>query len=259
MTGGIKLRKRIIAGNWKMYKTMDEAKSFVAEVKGRLPKTEFVEAVICPPSLFLAELVNQSEGTSLKIGAQTMHDAAEGAYTGEVSPNMLTDLNVRYVILGHSERRQYFNETDESVNRKVLAAFANGLTPIVCVGESLEEREGGKTVERVALQVNKAFEGVSADQAKEAIIAYEPIWAIGTGKTATAEDANDVCKEIRHEIGKLYDENTASAIRIQYGGSVKPANIGELLSMEHIDGALVGGASLEADSFVKMIEVATHE
>lgn len=253
------MRKRIIAGNWKMYKTMDEAKNFVLEVKDKLPAAAQVDAVICPPALYLSALVEMAEGTSLRIGAQTMHDVDEGAFTGEVSPNMLAHLNVPYAILGHSERRQYFNETDEAVNRKVVAAFSKGLTPIVCVGESLDEREEGKTVERVADQVQKAFEGVQAEQAKEAVIAYEPIWAIGTGKTATAQDANDVCKEIRAEIGKLYGEDTASAIRIQYGGSVKPGNIAELLSMEHIDGALVGGASLEPASFIEMIGAAIHE
>ncbi|WP_339254212.1 triose-phosphate isomerase [Sporosarcina sp. FSL W8-0480] len=253
------MRKRIIAGNWKMYKKMGEAKAFIAEVKGRLPNTDNVEMVICPPSPYLSELVSESKGTTLSIGAQTMHDVEEGAFTGEVSPSMLEDMNVEYVILGHSERRQYFNETDESVNKKVHAAFAHQLTPIVCVGESLEEREEGKTVERVSSQVEKAFTGISADQAKEAVIAYEPIWAIGTGKTATAEDANEVCKEIREEISRLYDENTAAAIRIQYGGSVKPENIAELLSMDHIDGALVGGASLVADSFLKLVEVAANE
>ncbi|MCM3639344.1 triose-phosphate isomerase [Sporosarcina luteola] len=253
------MRKRIIAGNWKMYKTLGEAKNIVAEVKDRLPETDKVDAVICPPSLYLSTLVELTEGTPLKIGAQTMHDVDEGAFTGEVSPKMLADLNVPFVILGHSERRQYFNETDEAVNRKVVAAFSKGLTPIVCVGESLEEREAGKTVETVAVQVKKAFEGINAKQAQEAIIAYEPIWAIGTGKTATAEDANEVCGEIRAEIGKLYDDETAAAIRIQYGGSVKPGNIGELLSMEHIDGALVGGASLEPESFLEMIGVAAND
>ena len=241
-----------------MYKTMDEAKSFVTEVNGRLPETDQVQAVICPPSLYLSELAVLAEGSSLQVGAQTMHDTDEGAFTGEVSPKMLAALSIPFVILGHSERRQYFNETDESVNKKVLAAFSHQLTPIVCVGESLEQREEGKTVETVATQVKKAFEGVQADQAKKAIIAYEPVWAIGTGKTATAEDANEVCKEIRAELGKLYDEQTASAVRIQYGGSVKPSNLAELLSMDHIDGALVGGASLDANSFVEMIEVASH-
>ncbi|MGG0666939.1 triose-phosphate isomerase [Lederbergia citrisecunda] len=253
------MRKRIIAGNWKMYKTMDEAKNFVEEVKDRLPETDRVDAVICPPSLYLSALVESTEGTPLKMGAQTMHDVDEGAFTGEISPKMLAELNVPFVILGHSERRQYFNETDEAVNRKVVAAFSKGLTPIICVGESLDEREAGKTVETVAVQVQKAFEGVDAEQAKDAIIAYEPIWAIGTGKTATAQDANDVCGEIRAEIGKLYDDETASAIRIQYGGSVKPGNIGELLSMEHVDGALVGGASLEPASFLEMIGVAAND
>ena len=242
-----------------MYKTMEEAKNFVLEVKDRLPVSNKIDSVICPPSLYLSALVELTEGTPLKIGAQTMHDVDEGAFTGEVSPKMLAELNVPFVILGHSERRQYFNETDEAVNRKVLAAFSKGLTPIVCVGESLDEREAGKTVETVAAQVKKAFDGINAEQAKDAIIAYEPIWAIGTGKTATAQDANEVCGEIRAEVGKLYDEQTASEVRIQYGGSVKPGNIGELLSMEHIDGALVGGASLEPDSFLEMIGVAAND
>ena len=188
-----------------------------------------------------------------------MHEADEGAYTGEVSPAMLASVGVDYVVLGHSERRQYFNETDESVNRKVHAAFKHQLTPIVCVGESLEERESGKTVELVAKQVKKAFEGIGEDLAKEAVIAYEPIWAIGTGKTATAEDANEVCGAIRATVAEVYNAEVADSIRIQYGGSVKPDNIQELLSMEHIDGALVGGASLEPASYLKLLEAGANE
>ncbi|MFS0577461.1 triose-phosphate isomerase [Sporosarcina sp. 179-K 3D1 HS] len=253
------MRKRIIAGNWKMYKTSEEAKSFVREVIGKLTGSDKVEPVVCPPSLYLEELVRLTATSSLSIGAQTMHEEKEGAFTGEVSPAMLANVGVRYVILGHSERRQYFNETDSAVNRKVQAAFENGLTPIVCVGETLEQREAGQTAQLVADQVEKAFNGIDAESAEKAVIAYEPIWAIGTGKTATAEDANEVCGTIRQTIGKLYGENVASQIRIQYGGSVKPDNIGELLSMEHIDGALVGGASLNPASFLRLVEVGGNE
>ncbi len=253
------MRKRIIAGNWKMYKTAEEAKSFVKDVQGKIPVSDYLEAVICPPTLYLSELVQLTKESPLGIGAQTMHDATEGAYTGEVSPAMLSSIGVGYVVLGHSERRQYFNETDESVNRKVHAAFEYKLTPIVCVGESLEDRESGKTVELVANQVKKAFAGISTDLAKSAVIAYEPIWAIGTGKTATAEDANEVCGAIRSTIAEIYNEEVADSIRIQYGGSVKPENIAELLAMAHIDGALVGGASLEPASFLKLLEAGANE
>ena len=253
------MRKRIIAGNWKMYKTAEEAKSFVEDVQGKIPVSDNLEAVICPPTLYLFELVQLTKESPLGIGAQTMHDATEGAYTGEVSPAMLSSIGVGYVVLGHSERRQYFNETDESVNRKVHAAFEYKLTPIVCVGESLEDRESGKTVELVANQVKKAFAGISTDLAKSAVIAYEPIWAIGTGETATAEDANEVCGAIRSTLAEIYNEEVADSIRIQYGGSVKPENIAELLTMAHIDGALVGGASLEPASFLKLLEAGANE
>jgi triosephosphate isomerase (TIM) len=242
-----------------MYKSPEEAKSFANEVKGKVPFSERVEAVICPPALYLSELAQITKGSALGVGAQTMHEAKEGAFTGEVSPAMLSEIGVGYVVLGHSERRQYFNETDESVNKKVHSAFEYKLTPIVCVGESLEDRESGQTVDLVAGQVKKAFEGVSADLAAQAVIAYEPIWAIGTGKTATAKDANEVCGAIRKTIGELYNEKVADQIRIQYGGSVKPDNIEELLTMEHIDGALVGGASLEPESFLKLLEAGAHE
>lgn len=253
------MRKRIIAGNWKMYKTVEEARSFVEELNGKVPVSDKVEAVICPPALYLSELAQMTKGFALGVGAQTMHDEKEGAFTGEVSPAMLVGLDVGYVILGHSERRQYFNETDESVNRKVHAAFEHNLTPLVCVGESLEQREAGQTVELVAAQVKKAFEGISAELAAKAVIAYEPIWAIGTGKTATAQDANEVCGAIRATVGVLYSGTVADSIRIQYGGSVKPDNIVELLSMEHIDGALVGGASLDPASFLKLVEAGANE
>lgn len=253
------MRKRIIAGNWKMYKTIEEAKSFTREVKGELVDSEIVEAVICPPAPYLYELAEITKDSPIQIGAQTMHDEIEGAFTGEISPTMLSNLGVQYVIIGHSERRMYFNETDESINRKVKAAFGSNLTPIVCVGESLEERESNNTVDKVSNQVKKAFLNISGETIAKAVIAYEPIWAIGTGKTATADDANEVCHAIRNTIEELYGPDVANKIRIQYGGSVKPDNIEELLTKEHIDGALVGGASLDSHSFLKLIEVASYE
>lgn len=241
-----------------MHKTMEEATQFTADVLAKLPTSDKVEAIVCAPSLYLPSLVEQAKASSLKIGAQTMHEAKEGAFTGEISPAMLQSVNVDYVVLGHSERREYYNETDETVNAKTKAAFAHGLTPIVCVGETLAQRESGDTVKVVSEQVTKAFDGITAEQAKASVIAYEPIWAIGTGKTATAQDANDVCGEVRKTVETLYGADVANAIHIQYGGSVKPSNVVELLSMEHIDGALVGGASLEADSFLQLVEAGAN-
>ncbi len=252
------LRKPIIAGNWKMYKTFSEAKEFVEEVKGLAPDADKVDSVICASALFLQQLAASTEGSAIQIGAQTMHEEKEGAFTGEISPAQLVDLGIKFAIIGHSERRQYFNETDESVNKKVHAAFNYGITPIMCVGETLEQRESGSTGDVVEQQVAKGLSGLSADQAAKTVIAYEPIWAIGTGKTATAEDANEVCGIIRKKVASLYDDATAQQVRIQYGGSVKPANIDELMGMEHIDGALVGGASLETESYVKLLEAGLH-
>lgn len=248
------LRKPIIAANWKMNKTLSEAASFVQEIKGLLPSGEKVDAVICAPALFLDMLVDDTKDLQVGIGAQNMHYEESGAFTGEISPVMLSDLGVQYIIIGHSERRTLFGETNEIVNKKVHAAYSHNLTPIICVGETLEEREAGKTNALVKEQVTEAFKGVSADQAKAAVIAYEPIWAIGTGKTASSQDANDVCALIRNTIGELYDQATAEAIRIQYGGSVKPGNIKEMMAESDIDGALVGGASLEAASFLQLLE-----
>ncbi|WP_313892978.1 triose-phosphate isomerase [Psychrobacillus sp.] len=248
------MRKRVIAGNWKMYKTLTEAKDFVEQLKGKQVDSSKVEAVICAPPLFLDQLVQATKGTFMSVGAQTMHEEKEGAFTGEVSAHQLKDLGVSYVVIGHSERRQYFNETDSSVNKKVKAAFANELTPIICVGETLEQREQNETEQIVSNQVMAALEGLSEENVVRSIIAYEPIWAIGTGKTATADDANDVCQAIRETILDGFGEEVASSVRIQYGGSVKPENIEELLSKEHIDGALVGGASLQAESFFQLVE-----
>ncbi|QPC47445.1 triose-phosphate isomerase [Mangrovibacillus cuniculi] len=248
------MRKPIIAGNWKMHKTLAEAVSFVDEVKQSVPSKTEVDSVICAPSLFLGQLVEATKSTDVAIGAQNMHFEKSGAFTGEVSPVALQDLGVQYVILGHSERRELFAETDESVNAKTKAAFAHGLVPIVCVGESLEQREAGQTNGLVGDQVTKALAGLTAEQVKETVIAYEPIWAIGTGKSSTAEDANEVCAHIRKVVAELYSQDVADAVRIQYGGSVKPANIKEYMAQPDIDGALVGGASLEAPSYLALLE-----
>lgn len=241
-----------------MYKTASEAKQFVEEVNGLVPNTEKLDAVICAPALFLAQLVVSSKESALQIGAQTMSEQDEGAFTGEISPVQLADIGVKYVIIGHSERRQYFGETDKSVNQKVKAAFAHDLVPILCVGETLEHRENGETGSVVEAQVEKGISGLSEEQITQLVIAYEPIWAIGTGKTATAEDANEVCGIVRKKVASLYEDQTAEQLRIQYGGSVKPANVDELMGMEHIDGALVGGASLEVESFVKLLEAGSN-
>jgi len=252
------MRKPILAGNWKMYKSFDEAVDFVDAVVGIIPSNDKVDAVICAPAIYLPTLVAATEDTDLAIGAQNMHFEEEGAFTGEISPAMLSNINVDYVILGHSERREMFNETDEAINKKVGAALKHGIVPIICCGETDAEREAGETVAKVSGQIRGALQGFSAEQVTHMVIAYEPIWAIGTGKTATADDANETCGAIRNVIAELYDQNTAEAIRIQYGGSVKPENIVELLSKEHIDGALVGGASLQVDSYLKLLEAAAN-
>jgi len=247
------VRKPIIAGNWKMFKTVGEALAFVEEVKGKA-ETDGVESVICAPFTALPALVQAVRGTSLKVGAQNLHWEDSGAFTGEVSGVMLSDLGVDYVIIGHSERRAYFAETDETVNRKVLAAFKHNLLPIVCVGEKLEEREAGKTKDVCRVQTEAALEGLTAEQAKRTVIAYEPIWAIGTGKSSTADDANEVIAYIRERVAAKFGADVAAAIRIQYGGSVKPGNIREFMAQPDIDGALVGGASLEPASYIQLVE-----
>ncbi|MFA5481913.1 MAG: triose-phosphate isomerase [Bacilli bacterium] len=249
------MRIPIIAGNWKMFKDRDEALKFIYVVTDRLPLKDKVESVICAPSVFLRSLVKR-QGEQLRIGAQNMHFADQGAYTGEISADMLKSINVEYVIIGHSERRAMFNETDESVNKKLHQAFKNDLIPILCVGESLEVRESGKTEELVGRQVELALEGLEKTKVSKLIIAYEPIWAIGTGKTATSEQAEEMCKFIRNKVRNLYDEKTADKMRIQYGGSVKLSNIDELMNMPNIDGALIGGASLNPEDFIKLVEAA---
>ena len=239
-------RKKIIAGNWKMNMTPSEAVALVETLKP-LVKTEEADVVFCVPAIDIIPVVKACEGTNIEVGAENMYFEEKGAYTGEISPNMLTDAGVKYVIIGHSERREYFAETDETVNKKVLKAFEHGLTPIICCGESLTQRKQGIYIDWIRMQIKIAFQDVTADQAKTAVIAYEPIWAIGTGKTATTEQAQEVCAEIRKCIAEIYDDATAAAIRIQYGGSVNAKTAPDLFAQADIDGGLVGGASLKAD------------
>ena len=239
-------RKKIIAGNWKMNMTPSEAVALIEKLKP-LVVTEDADVVFCVPAIDIIPAVEAAKGTNIEIGAENMYFEEKGAFTGEISPNMLTDAGVKYVIIGHSERREYFAETDETVNKKVLKAFEHGLKPIICCGESLTQREQGITIDWIRQQIKIAFLNVTADQAKKAVIAYEPIWAIGTGKVATTEQAEEVCKAIRACIGEIYDEQTAAEIRIQYGGSVSAASAPELFAQPDIDGGLVGGASLKED------------
>ena len=239
-------RKKIIAGNWKMNMTPSEAVALVNELKPLVVNDE-VDVVFCVPAIDIIPAMEAAKGTNIQIGAENMYFEQKGAYTGEISPNMLNDAGVKYVIIGHSERREYFAETNETVNKKVLKAFEHGITPIICCGESLTQREQGITIDWIRQQIKIAFLNVTADQAKTAVIAYEPIWAIGTGKVATTEQAEEVCAAIRACIGEIYDEATAQAIRIQYGGSVSAASAPELFAQPDIDGGLVGGASLKPD------------
>lgn len=255
--GEIIVRKKVIAGNWKMHKTKEEAEQFIEAVRD-VKTAEHTEAIICAPFPYLTTLVDKANGTNVQIAAQTMHYEESGAFTGEVSPKMLQDIGVTHVIIGHSERRAYFNETDETVNKKVQAAFAHDITPIVCVGESLEQREANETLAHIEQQVKVALQGLDDEQIANTIIAYEPIWAIGTGKTASSEDANEVCAHIRNIVSEIASPSVAKKIVIQYGGSVKPENIEELLNTSDIDGALVGGASLEAESFIKLVEAGNN-
>ncbi|MEW8974474.1 MAG: triose-phosphate isomerase [Tissierellaceae bacterium] len=246
------MRTPIIAGNWKMNNNIEESIELVEKIKA-FELSKDVEAVLCVPFTDIKDVKEAIKGTDIKIGAQNMHWEEKGAFTGEISPLMLKELDVDYVILGHSERRQYFNETDEIVNKKMKSALNHGIRPIVCVGESLEERELGKEKDVVESQVIKAFEDIDRSEIDNIVIAYEPVWAIGTGKTASADDANDMTGFIRDTIGKIYGEEEKQSIRIQYGGSVKPETISELMEKEEVDGALVGGASLKSEDFVKLI------
>ncbi len=246
------MRRKVIAGNWKMNMLPNEAMEYIQAFEP-LVKNSKSEVILCVPYTDLFYCITNAQGTNIKIGAQNMHFAESGAYTGEVSPKMLKSIGVEYVIIGHSERRQYYNETDESVNKKLKAAFENELKPIVCVGETLEEREAGKAEQIITTQTRLALDGLSNEQVKNTIIAYEPIWAIGTGKTATSEDANNAIKSIREEIKRIYGEEVSSEVIIQYGGSVKSSNAKELFETSDIDGGLVGGASLKPEEFSKIV------
>lgn len=246
------MRKPIIAGNWKMHKTVAEAVAFIDAVKTEIVSSD-VEALVCAPFTLLPSLVEATKGTAIKVGAQNMHFEDKGAFTGEISADMLLDIGVTHVIIGHSERRQYFAETDETVNKKTIKALQKGLTPIVCCGETLEQREAGETKALVKVQIEKAFAGISAADAPKVVIAYEPIWAIGTGKTASSQDANDVIAYIRQVLEGIYGDETSEEVRIQYGGSVKPSNVEEIMNESDIDGALVGGASLEPSDFIQLV------
>lgn len=247
------MRKPVMAGNWKMNKTRDEALQFIYSVSEQMPSKDKVETVICAPAILLRCLVKR-QGDELRIGAQNMHYAENGAYTGEIAPKMLETTGVSYVILGHSERRQMFNETDEAINKKIVAALAHDITPIVCCGETLEEREANRVEEILGNQIRKAYENIPAEDVSKTIIAYEPIWAIGTGKTATSDVADETCGFVRSVIKDMFGAYVAEQVRILYGGSVKPSNVDELMAKENIDGALVGGASLEAESFIKLVK-----
>ena len=249
------MRKKIIAGNWKMNKTPSEAKALIAEMRDKVAGAA-CDVVICPTAVCIPAAAEAAEVSNIQIGAQNVHFAESGAYTGEVSADMLSEVGVKYVIVGHSERRQYFGETDETVNMRAKAAISKGITPIICVGESLTEREQGVTDDIVRRQTKITFLGISAEQAESAVIAYEPVWAIGTGKTATAEQADEVCGIIRETIKELYGSSVSDKIRIQYGGSMNAKNAAELLSKPNIDGGLIGGASLKAEDFSVIVGAA---
>ena len=251
------LRKAVIAGNWKMNKTRPEAKALIEELKP-LVADAGCEVIACVPFTNLETVLAVAAGSNIKVGAQNCHFEKSGAFTGEISADMLVEMGVEYVVLGHSERRQYFGETDETVNKRLTAALAAGLKVILCVGEMLADRENGITEELVALQTKIALKGVSKEDLKKVIIAYEPVWAIGTGKTATAEQANEVCAVIRGVIAKIYDQEAADGITIQYGGSMNAKNAAELVAQPDVDGGLIGGASLKAADFSVIVKAATE-
>lgn len=246
------MRKPIIAGNWKMNKTIAEGVAFVNEIKEKVANTD-VEVVLCAPAIMLKDMKEAAKGSNVKIGAQNMHFEESGAFTGEIAPAMLKEIDIDYVIIGHSERRQYFAETNETVNKKVLKALEVNIRPIMCCGETLEERESNKMEDVVKEQIVEGMKHVAADRVKDVVIAYEPIWAIGTGVTASSEQANDAIAFIRGLVKELYNEEVSELIQIQYGGSVKPANVEEIMNQSDIDGALVGGASLKTDSFMDLV------
>ena len=250
------MRKTIIAGNWKMYKTLREGQELVIALRRDLYQIEDIDIVVCPPYTSLAYLIDALETSNILVGAQDVYWKDEGAFTGEISPLMLKDIGCKFVIIGHSERRQYFNETNESVNNKIKAALKHGLTPIVCVGETLSQREAGETFKVLEDHVRNGLKDITDTDMLKIVIAYEPVWAIGTGKTATSLQAQEAHKFIRDLLRKMYNDTVADGARIQYGGSVKPENITELMSQPDVDGALVGGASLKAESFVEIVKKA---
>ena len=247
-------RKPIIAGNWKMNKTATEAREFVDAVKKNVPSNDLVDTVIGSPALFLEGMKKGVKGTEVKVAAQNCYFEDEGAFTGEISPKALGALGVEYVIIGHSERREYFHETDEDINKKAHAIFRNNMTPIICCGETLETYEAGKAEEFVGAQIKAALKDLTADQVASLVIAYEPIWAIGTGKSATQDDAQKMCKAVRDVVADDFGQDVADKVRVQYGGSVKPENIKDYMACPDVDGALVGGASLKSDSFLALLE-----
>lgn len=247
------VRTPIIAGNWKMNMNPEQTAEFVKAVKDKLPKATEVESVIAAPAVDLPALLENAKGSELKVAAENCYFEDEGAFTGETSPKVLKEMGVDYVIIGHSERRDYFHETDEDINKKAHAIFNNGMTPIVCCGESLETREAGKAEEWVEAQVKAALKDLTAEQVSNLVIAYEPIWAIGTGKTATSDQAEEICAVVRKTVADLYDQDVADKVRIQYGGSVKPANVKGLMAKPNIDGGLVGGASLVPESYLELV------
>ena len=241
------MRRKIVAGNWKMNKTPKQAVELIGELR-QVVNNDEVDVIVCPTAVCLPAVLEAVKGTNIQVGAQNMYFEENGAFTGEIAPSMLTELGVKYVIIGHSERRQYFGETDVTVNKKVLKAIEHGLVPIVCVGETLEQREQDITIDLMRIQTKIAFKDVKAEDAAKSVIAYEPVWAIGTGKTATSEQAEEVCAAIREVVAEIYTQEVADAVRIQYGGSVSGDNANELFNMGNIDGGLVGGASL-SDAF----------
>ena len=247
-------RKPLIAGNWKMFKTIPEAKALVEGLKNSLKGVSDTEVLVCPPFTALFTVAETLKGSNISVGSQNLYWEKKGAFTGEISPDMLTDAGCKYAVVGHSERRQYFAETDETVNKRMKAAFAAGLVPVVCIGETLSERESGTTFKVIERQVKNGIAGLTPEQAKTLVIAYEPVWAIGTGKTATPQQAQEVHAYIRSIYSQVYGAPAADAIRILYGGSVKPDNASEIMKQTDVDGALVGGASLEIESFTKIVK-----
>lgn len=247
-------RLPFIAGNWKMNLTVKEAREFAKEVAGKVPSSDLVESAVCAPATHLEALVDLTKDSNLNIGAENCYFEKSGAFTGETSPFVISELGVKYVILGHSERREYFGETDELINKKTKAAFEYNLVPIVCCGETLVQYEAGEAVNVITSQLKVDLSGLSKENAEKLVVAYEPIWAIGTGKSATKEDAQKMCKAVRDIVADMYGQEVADKVRVQYGGSVKPENVEEYMACPDVDGALVGGASLKADSFLALLE-----